>query len=157
MKRQMDNLKVAFTILEDGAKIPVGCNKASGYLVFDIRITFDRKSRWVKDGHRNPEPNWSTFDLVVHRDRALIELTYAALNNLPMFSCGVQNSYLQVPYSEKHYVVCGLEFGLDNVVKYAIIVRPLYDTKSAGADHCWNFRSTMEEMGVSSCEADPNF
>jgi hypothetical protein len=34
-----------------------------------------------------------------------IALTYAALNNLDMFAADVQNSYLQVPSSEKHYII----------------------------------------------------
>ena len=41
----MENLKVAFDNLEDVAKIPVGCHKASGHLVFDVRMTLERKAR----------------------------------------------------------------------------------------------------------------
>ena len=51
----IEKLKVAFDILEDEAKIPVGYNKASGHLVFDVRVTLERKYRWVEDGHRTPE------------------------------------------------------------------------------------------------------
>ena len=38
---EMENLKVDIDILEDGAKIPVGHDKASGHLVFDIRIALE--------------------------------------------------------------------------------------------------------------------
>ena len=71
-------------------------------------------------------------------------------------ACDIQNAYLQAPSSEKHYVVCGPEFGLENVGKYAIIVRALYGGKSAGADYWRHVRSAMEEMGFTSCKADPD-
>eukprot|EP00957_Ditylum_brightwellii_P148896 11336908-Ditylum_brightwellii.AAC.1 len=34
--------------------------------------------------------------------------------------------------SQKHYIVCGAEFGLENVGKQALISRALYDGNSAG-------------------------
>ena len=71
INREMQNLKVAFDVLEDGAKIPVGHNKAHVHLVFDIRMTLVRKARWVKDGHRTPEPEWSTF-LELCRERVFV-------------------------------------------------------------------------------------
>ena len=39
INREMENRKVAFDILEDGIKIPVVHKKASGYLVFYVRMT----------------------------------------------------------------------------------------------------------------------
>ena len=126
--------KVDFDILEDGAKVPVGCNKSSGHLVFDVRMTLERKARWVKDGHKTPEPVWSTFAGIVSRESVRIALTHSTLNDLPVSACDIQNFYVQAPSSEKHYVVCGPEFGLENVGKHA---------------------SAMEEMGSSSCKADP--
>ena len=125
INREMENLKVAFDILEDGAKVPVGYHKASGHLVFDVRMTLERKARWVKDGHKTPEPEWSTFAGVVSRESVRIALTCSALNDLPVCAYDLQNSYLKARSSEKHYVVCGPEFGLENVGKYAIIVRAL--------------------------------
>ena len=56
IKREMDNLKVDFDVLEDGANVPVNYNKAFGQLVFEVCMILERKSRCVKDGHRTPEP-----------------------------------------------------------------------------------------------------
>ena len=56
---------------------------------------------------------------------------------------------------KKHYIICGPEFGLENVGKLAIIVRALYGGKSAGADYWRHVRSAMEEMDCHSCKADP--
>ena len=68
INREMENLKVVFDVLEDGAKIPVGCKKVSSHLVFDIHMMLEGKARWVKDGHRTLEPEWSTFAGVVSRE-----------------------------------------------------------------------------------------
>jgi hypothetical protein len=53
-------------------------------------------------------------------------MTYAALNNLPICGCDIQNAYLQAPSSEKHFIICGTQFGLENIGKKSIIVRALY-------------------------------
>ena len=52
----MERLKVSFDILDDGSKIPVGHNKASGRFVLDVRMTLERKARRFKDIHKTPEP-----------------------------------------------------------------------------------------------------
>ena len=49
-------------MIDDGSKIPFGCDKSSGHLAFDICMTLEQKARWVKDGHKTPEPEWYNFD-----------------------------------------------------------------------------------------------
>ncbi len=156
LNKEMGNLKVAFDILPEGSKPPPGYTKASGHLVFDVRMTLERKARWVKDGHRTPTPANSTYAGVVSRESVRIALTYAALNGLDVCGADIQNAYLQAPSSEKHYIICGPEFGLENVGKYAIIRRALYGGKAAGADYWRHVRKAMSEMGFESCKADPD-
>ena len=156
INREMGNLKVAFDILHKGQTPPQGYTKASGHLVFDVRMTLERKARWVKDGHRTPEPENSTFAGVVSRESIRIALTYASLNGLPVYGADIQNAYLQAPTTEKHYIICGPEFGLENVGKIAIIVRALYGGKSAGADYWNHVRKAMLDMNFQSCKADPD-
>ena len=126
------------------------------YMVFDVQMTLERKARWVKDGHKTPEPEWSTYVGVVSRESVRIALTYASLMGLNICACDIQNAYLQAPSTEKHYIICGPEFGLENVGKYAIIVRTLYSGKSAGADYWRHVRKAMEEIHFQSCKADPD-
>ena len=154
--KEMTNLKVAFDILNEGTPMKPGYSKASGHIVFDVRMTLERKARWVKDGHKTPEPEMSTYAGVVSRESVRIALTYAALNLLDVCACDIQNAYLQSPSSEKHYIICGPEFGLENVGKRAIIVRALYGGKGAGADYWRHVRSAMDDMGFTSCKADPD-
>ena len=156
INKEMENLKVAFDILPENAKPPPGYTFASGHIVFDVRMTLERKARWVKDGHKTPSPEWSTFAGVVSRESVRIIFTYAALNALPICACDIKNAYLQAPSSEKHYIICGPEFGLENVGKVAIIVRALYGGKSANGDYWRHVRKAMEEMEFQSCKADPD-
>ena len=156
LTKEMENLKVAFDILERGQAPPPGYKKASGHIIFDVRMTLERKARWVKDGHKTPQPDNCTYAGVVSRESVRIALTSAALNGLPVCACDIQNAYLQAPSSEKHYIKCGREFGIENEGKLAVIVRALYGGKSAGADYWRHVRSAMTHMNFKPCTADPD-
>ena len=156
LNKEMSNLQVAFDILPQGHKPPPGYRKASGHIIFDVRMTLERKARWVKDGHKTPAPDNCTFAGVVSRESVRIAMTVAALNNLNICACDIQNAYLQAPSSEKHYIICGPEFGLENVGCVGVIVRALYGGKSAGADYWRHVRSAMSSMKFTSCAADPD-
>ena len=63
-----------------------------------------------------------------------IALTYAALDGIDVVAADIKNAYLQAPSSEKYYITCGTEFGLENIGKVALIRRALYGGKVSGAD-----------------------
>jgi hypothetical protein len=121
IQKEMINVGIAFQILEDGQNAPPGWSKQTGHLVFDVKMDLTRKARWVLDGHKTPDPSGSTYAGVVLRESVRIALTYAALNDIPVMAGDIQNAYLQSPSSQKHYVICGEEFGLENVGKIALI------------------------------------
>ena len=54
IRLEMANVGVAFKILEPGENPPPGYTKSSGHMVYDVKMDFTRKGRWVKDGHRTP-------------------------------------------------------------------------------------------------------
>ena len=76
-------------------------------------------------------------------------MIHADLKNLPVGYCDVQNVYLQDLF-------CGLEFRLENVEKHAIIVGAIHGSASNGAYYWQHDLSAIEEMGFSSCKADPD-
>ena len=155
--KEMFNIGVAFKILENGEILPVGYTKATGHMVFDVKMDFTRKARWVKDGHRTPDPEESTYAGVVSRESIRIMLLHAALNGIDILAADIRNAYLQAPSSEKHFIICGPEFGEENVGKRALIVRALYGGKISGADFWHHLRSCMEDqLGFESCLADPD-
>ena len=61
IKLEMSNVGVEFKILETGESPPPGYTKSSGHIVFDVHMSFQRKARWVKEGHRNPDPDTSSY------------------------------------------------------------------------------------------------
>ena len=97
-------------------------------------MDFTLKARWVKDGHHTPDPKESNYVGVVSRDSVRIALAYSSLNDAYMTSADIQNAYLQAPSSEKHYVICVKEFGLEHEGNIALIRRALYGGKLAGRD-----------------------
>ena len=68
LKMEMENVKVDFDIQKDDTPIPVGYKEASGHLVWDVKMDFTRKTRWVKDGHKTDDPEGSNFAGVVSRN-----------------------------------------------------------------------------------------
>ena len=56
LKKEMTNVSIAFDILDLGVKLPPGYTQSSGHLIWDLKMDFTRKARWVKDGHRTPDP-----------------------------------------------------------------------------------------------------
>jgi hypothetical protein len=74
------------------------------------------------------------LEWLVSRDSIRIAFTYAALHGLDVYAADIRNAYLQAPSSQKDYILCGPEFGIENVGKIALIRRALYGSKAAGKD-----------------------
>eukprot|EP00957_Ditylum_brightwellii_P011791 889546-Ditylum_brightwellii.AAC.2 len=108
----------------------------TGHIVFDVKINSTREARWVLDGYKNPDPVGSTYVGVVSRESVRFAFTYAALNNIDDLAANIQNACFQLPSSQRHYIVCGAEFVLENVGKQTLIRRALYGGKSAKKDFC---------------------
>ena len=115
LKKEMYNVGVAFEILDEGAHVPHGWKQVTGHLVWDVKMDFTGKARWVLDGHKTPDPIGSTYAGVVSRESVCIALTYAALNDLNVFAANIRNAYLQAPSSQKDYIICRPEFGVENI------------------------------------------
>ena len=63
---------------------------------------------------------------------------------------------MQATMSEKNYIICGIEFVLDNAGKRSLIVCSLYGGKAAGHDFWHHLRSCMGFWGFKSKEGDPD-
>ena len=136
--------------------MPIGWKKPSGHPIWDVKMDFTRKSRWVKYGHRTPGPKYSNYAGVVSTDSVIIALTYADLNDLYVTAANIQSAYLQATSSEKHYVLCGKEFGLENEGNISLIKRVLYGGNLDGRDFWNHLRSCMNFLGFKFFQADPD-
>ena len=154
LAKEMYNVGVAFEILAAGQRAPKGWRLATGHLIWDIKMDFTQKARWVLDGHKTSTPEGTTFAGVVSRKSVQIIFVYAALNGIAIYAADIRNAYLQAPSSQRDYIICGLEFGLENVGHVALIHRALYGGKMAGKDFRNHLPSCMGHLGFKSCPAN---
>ena len=92
----MKAIDCAFEFREDD-KIPVGYQHIDCHMIFDVKITLDRKPRYVAGGHQTEPTKDVTFASVVSRDSIRIAFTVAALNDLEVLSADVSRAYLRTP------------------------------------------------------------
>ena len=114
--------------------IPPGYQEICCHMIFDIKMgkNFRRKARMVADGHRTETRAALTYYSVVSRDSVRIALTIAALKDLSVLACDIQNAYLTGKCREKVWTRAGPESGSD-AGKIMSVVRALYGLKSSGA------------------------
>jgi hypothetical protein len=152
----MTKVGVAFEVLEEDMKAPVGWSEVTGHLTWDVKMDFARKARWVLDGHKTPNPIGSAYAGVVSGDSIRIAFTHAALNGLEVFAADIRNACSQAPSSQKDCILCGPEFGIENIGKIALIRRALHGGKLAGKDFRNHLRSCVCHLDFISCPADPD-
>ena len=111
IQKEMNNVRVAFDILDEGRKVQPGRTYLECYLIFDVKMDFTRKARFVANGAKTPDLQDSVYAGVISRETVRIALTYAALNDLQIMAGDIQNAYLQAPISEKYWTILGPEFG----------------------------------------------
>ena len=71
-----------------------------------------------------------------------------------MMATDIMNAYLQALLSKKYYIICGPEFGLENVRKVTLIRQALYGGKSSRSDFWRHLRSYITFLGYKSYPAD---
>ena len=68
-KKEMEMVLIAFSIQEKSSIKPKApWTLSSGHLVFDVKMDFTRKARYVKNGYLHDSPTESTFAGVVLRE-----------------------------------------------------------------------------------------
>ena len=150
IEMEMYNIGVAFEILDDGKTAPAGYTKVSGHLIWSVKMDFTKKARRVLDGHKTLDPVGSKYAGVVSRESVRIAFIYAALNDLDVCMAVISNAYVQSPTSQKHCIICGPEFRMENVGKVAIMLRAVYGGKTSGGDFRNHLRSRMEFINFTS-------
>mmetsp|Transcript_7105 Transcript_7105/g.6739 ORF Transcript_7105/g.6739 Transcript_7105/m.6739 type:complete len:182 (+) Transcript_7105:825-1370(+) len=152
----MYNVGVAFEVLHEGKGAPPGWHKATGHLCWDMKLNFERKARWVLDGHKTENLVGSTYAGVMSRESVRIAFTIAALNGVDACDADIRNAYLQAPSSRKDCVICGAEFGFEHEGKVALIHRALYGGKTTGKYFRNHLRSCMRHLDFVFYLADPD-
>ena len=101
----MTNVKFSFDIKEKDTKIAPAHSYLDSYLIFDVKIDFTQKARFVSNGFTTPITLASTYAGLVSREIVRISFTYAALNDLDIMAADIQNAYLKAPISERYWTI----------------------------------------------------
>jgi len=111
IEKELRNIKVAFEVLGKGESAPQEYQFIRCHFIFDVKFDGTRKARYVAGGHMVDPPSMVTYSSVVARDSIRILLVIAALNDLKVESCDIQNAYINALPREKVYFIAGTEFG----------------------------------------------
>ena len=143
--KEMKNVRPAFEVWDKfQSEIPIGFQEVKCHLIFDVKMgeNFRRKARFVAGGHTTGVPSALTYASVASRDSVRIALLIAALNDLKVLACDIQNAYLTADGSESGTIF--------------IIKKALYGLKSAGAAFRALLADTLHDMGYAPTKADPD-
>ena len=161
----MDKACVAYEAREEYSpddvrqgKVPElrGHQEIKCHVVFDVKMDFTRKARFVAGGHTTEAPVSLTYSSVVSRDTVRLAFLIAALNGLEIGACDIGNAYLNAPCREKIWFEGGLECG-EHAGKVLVICRALYGLKSSGASWRSMFKEFIEEtLKFKSTKVDPD-
>lgn len=155
IKKEMGQILPAVKILEEDEKAPVGYQKIPCHVIFDVKMVFTRKGRFVAGGHVTDPPATQTYASVVSRESVRIAFLIAALNDLDVMSADIQGAYLNAPCKEKVFMICGHEFGSEFLGRVAIIVKALYGLKTSAFAWRKHLAETIRiSMEFTPCLAD---
>jgi hypothetical protein len=165
MKKEMKKACVAYEAVEGCTPVQVRANQCDAlrgfqeikcHIIFDVKMDFTRKARFVAGGHMTETPSSLTYSSVVSRDSVKIAFLIAALNNIDIMSCDIGNAYLNAHCSERIWFEAGSECG-ELKGKACRLVRALYGLKSSGAAWRAMFSNFIcEELGFTPTRADPD-
>ena len=110
-----------------------GFQEIKCHIIFDVKMDFTRKARFMAGGHMTETPLSLTYSSVVSRESVKIAFLIAALNDLDLMSCDIGNAYLNAKCREKIWFVAGPECGPDLQGCVCKLVWALYGLKSSGA------------------------
>ena len=164
INKEMKKAKVAYSEVNEctpedvrSGNVPSlnGFQEISCHIIFDVKMDFTRKARFVAGGHTTETPVGLCYSSVVSRESVRIAFLVAALNDLDVFACDIGNAYLNAPCREKIWFVMGPECGREMKGRVAKLVRALYGLKSSGASWRKMFKDFIEtKMGFKPCLCD---
>ena len=162
IEKELWKVRVAWEVRNDlsvddvrKGKALIGYTEIKCHMVFDVKVDFSRKARFVAGGHMTDAPNSITYSSVVSRDSVRLAFLIAELNGLDVMTCDIGNAYLNAPCREKVWFKGGAETGED-CGKVLVVTRALYGLKSSGASWRSTLMSTLIELGFEETLADPD-
>jgi hypothetical protein len=134
----------------------IGFQEIRCHVIFDVKMDFTRKARFVAGGHMTDTPGSITHSSVVSRDTSVrLAFLIAGLNDLDVLAGDVTNAYLNASCREKICFEGGVETGEDRG-KVLIVTRALNGLKSSGAAWRADLAATLRDMNFTLLQANPD-
>jgi hypothetical protein len=89
----------------------IGFQEIRCHVIFDEKMDFTCKARFVGSGHTTDKQASITHSSVVSRDSVRLEFIIAALNDLDVLAGDVKNAFLNATCQEKIWIEGGVETG----------------------------------------------
>ena len=128
-------MRIALEPWEKGIEnILLGYQQVKCHMIFDIKMgeNFRQRDRMMAGGHTTTAPAGMTYSSVVSGNSMRIALTIAALNDIEVMACDINNAYLTSKFQEKIWTIAGPEF-LSESRQPMIVVRAFSGLKSSEA------------------------
>lgn len=154
IRKEMKTVDDCFDYLPHGQQLPPGYTEIGCHIIFDVKMSLERKARFVANGNETDTPSALTYCSNVQRESIRLGFLLAHLNELDILTADIQGAYLHGKCVEKIGFRCGIEFGSERHECYAIIVKGLYGLRSAGATWHRTFSAVMHDLGFEACKAD---
>ena len=130
ISKEMENVRVAFIVLQDGKSVLIGHQFVQCHMVFNVKMEdFRHKARLVAGGHMIGALSTILYASIVSKETVRIALMIAALNDLEVKSGDIINAFVQALVTERVWTTLGPDFYKD-ARKTVVIVRALYGLKS---------------------------
>ena len=126
-------------------------------MIVDVKMgeNFRRKARLFGGGHMTEAPSSFTYSSIVSRDSIRIALAVAALNELDLLACDIQNAYLTAKCRENIWTIAGPEFGSEEG-SLMIVKMELYSLKSSDAAFRTKLAGVIHDLSYVPSKADPD-
>jgi Reverse transcriptase (RNA-dependent DNA polymerase) len=123
-------------------------------MVFNVKMTLERKARYVAGRHQMELSKDITFASVVSQDSIRMAFLMAALNGLEILSVDISGAYLNAKATEK--TLAGKEFGPAKEGWIVILTCTLYGLCSSGKAWRDHIAASLQDGEYKSCKADPD-
>lgn len=91
IKKEIDSVIIAFKLIDEDEKLPIGSNFITYHFIFDIKMDITRNERLVSGGHMNRVPHHVTYSSVIYRESVRIGFLIYSLNVLDITSSDISN------------------------------------------------------------------
>ena len=112
-------------------EVVIGFQEIKCHVIFDVKMNFKQKARFVAGGHLTDTPGSITYSSVVSRDSVRLAFLIAGLYDLDVLAGDVTNAYLNAPCRERIWFEGQTETGEDQG-KVLIVTLALCGLKLSG-------------------------